>query len=108
MRFAFSSHNPGWFDGQRPGLGSLHTRQPWPLGDIQAWIVGRLTGDRAASAGALERLRLAAFADGMLPEARSAGDDDARIRHWFAWPGAALAALRLLDEAGRLEERLGS
>ena len=107
MRFAFSPRNPAWFDGPRPGLGSLHTRRPWPLGDIQAWIVGHLTGDPAASANALERLRLAAFADGMLPEARSTGDG-ARIRHWFAWPGAALAALRLLDEAGRLRERLSA
>lgn len=106
MDFAFSPRNPAWFDGPRPGLGSLHTRQPWPLGDVQAWIVGRLTGNQAASARALEELRIAAYADGMLPEARPTGEEDTRIRHWFAWPGAALAALRILDEAGRLEERL--
>jgi hypothetical protein len=33
----------------------------------------------------------------MLPEAYSATGPMERIRHWFAWPGAALAALRLLD-----------
>jgi len=26
--------------------------------------------------------------------------------HWFAWPGAALAALLVLDRAGQLESRL--
>jgi hypothetical protein len=53
----------------------------------------------------LSRLEEVAFVDGMLPEAYDA-DGDARIRHWFAWPGAALAALRLLDRAGRLEHAL--
>jgi hypothetical protein len=43
----------------------------------------------------------------MLPEAYSADPlDDRRIRHWFAWPGAALAALTLLDRDERLSERL--
>jgi hypothetical protein len=40
----------------------------------------------------------------MLPEVYAEGRE--RIRHWFAWPGAALAALRLLDATGTLDTRL--
>jgi meiotically up-regulated gene 157 (Mug157) protein len=105
MDFAFSPANPGWADGRRAGLGSAHTPGPWTLGDIQAWVRARVTGNAEAAADALSRLEEVAFVDGMLPEAYDA-DGDARIRHWFAWPGAALAALRLLDRAGRLEHAL--
>jgi hypothetical protein len=42
----------------------------------------------------------------MLPEAYSTTlDPDVRIRHWFAWPGAAFSALVLLDARGALEGR---
>lgn len=105
MAFAFSDDNPGWFAGARPGLGSAHTPGPWALGDIQAWIRARIDGDDAAAATALARLEEVSFTDGMLPEAYGAGDD-LRIRHWFGWPGATLAALRLLDRAGVLHGRL--
>jgi hypothetical protein len=39
----------------------------------------------------------------MLPEAYAAGeasDTIDRVRTWFAWPGAALAALLLFDRRG--------
>ena len=107
MIFAFSDANPGWFPGARSGLGSAHTPGAWTLGDVQAWAYARILGDRVASDAALTRLEEVAFADGMLPEAYGA-NDGARVRHWFAWPGAALAALRLLDTAGQLHERLGA
>ena len=101
--FAFSTANPGFIDGPDGGLGSLHTPGVWALGLIQAWLIGRLTGDEGAAGQALERLERAAFADAMLPEAfLLVGDEHVRIRHWFAWPGAALAALWLLDRGGRL------
>jgi hypothetical protein len=106
MRFAFSPSNPGFVDGDRPGLGSAHTPGPWTLGDVQAWIAARIIDDDAAAEAALARLHEVTFVDGMLPEAYAATGPVDRIRHWFAWPGAALAALRLLDRAGRLESRL--
>jgi hypothetical protein len=109
MAFAFGDRNPAWFSGTRPGLGSAHTPAPWALGDVQAWIRGRVMGDRRSMAESLERLHEVAFVDGMLPEAYSAdAADDLRIRHWFAWPGAAIAALLLLDRAGQLEQRLSA
>jgi meiotically up-regulated gene 157 (Mug157) protein len=98
MAFAFSVANPGFVDGLDGGLGSRHTGGAWPLGHIQAWLVGRATGDSEAAMAALDRLQRAAFADGMLPEARVIDDGETiAIRHWFAWPGAALGAFWLLD-----------
>jgi hypothetical protein len=106
MRFAFSTSNAAWADGRHPGLGSAHTQGPWTLGDLQAWIVGRATARTADTEAALRRLNEVAFGDGMLPEAYGA-NGEACVRHWFAWPGAALAALRLLDGEGRLEATVG-
>jgi hypothetical protein len=104
MSFAFSDANPAWVGGRRPGLGSAHTPGAWTLGDVQAWIRARIERDPTGTEAAMARLEEMAFADGMLPEAYAEGDP--RIRHWFAWPGAALAALRLLDAAGALDTRL--
>jgi hypothetical protein len=109
MRFAFGPGNPGWNPGLRSGLGSAHTPGPWTLGDIQAWIRARALADGQAMAMAVERLGAVAFFDSMLPEAYSADpNEDVRQRHWFAWPGATLAALRLLDQQGRLEVQLAA
>jgi len=104
MNWAFSTANPGYYTGERSGLGSVHTAGPWTLGDIQRWLVARAVGDGSAAGRALERLRAVAFDDGMLPEAYGAdGPDDFRVRHWFAWPGAAIAALLILDARGEIE-----
>ena len=107
MRFAFSAANTGWVDGARPGLGSAHTAGPWTLGDVQAWLWARAIGDGDAADASLRRLHDVAFFDGMLPEAYGA-DDSTRVRHWFAWPGAALAALRELDARDALRDRLSA
>ncbi|MCA1570321.1 MAG: glycoside hydrolase family 125 protein [Chloroflexi bacterium] len=105
MAFAFSGANPAWVTGPRSGLGSTHTPGTWTLGDVQAWAHARIVGDTVAADAAVARLEDVSFADGMLPEAYGA-TDDLPVRHWFAWPGAALATLRLLDAAGQLNDRL--
>jgi uncharacterized protein len=107
MDFAFSPANPAWVEGAKPGLGSAHTPGPWALGLIQAWIRAMTIGDDRAELAARQQLEEIAFVDGMLPEAYDP-DGDARVRHWFAWPGAGFAALRLLDRSGRLRERLAA
>lgn len=107
MAFAFGPANPGWVDGRRPGLGSAHTPGCWTLGDVQAWVRARTGGDMRAMRAAMARLEETAFTDGMLPEAYDP-NDGTPVRHWFAWPGAALAALRMLDRNGRLEDRLSA
>jgi uncharacterized protein len=108
MAFAFSPANPGYATGSLPGLGSAHTAGAWTLGDIQAWLHAVLIDEPAAAAAAISRLEQVAFEDGMLPEAylSANGDRVMRVRHWFAWPGAAFAALWTLAEGGQLMDRL--
>jgi hypothetical protein len=105
MAFAFSSANPAFIGGPDGGLGSRHTPGVWPLGLIQEWLVDRITGDELAAGAALDRLQAAAFSDGLLPESLVAdGNATIAVRHWFAWPGAALGALWLLDRRGELSK----
>lgn len=100
MRFAFDGENPGYVNGPNGGLGSRHTPGTWPLGDIMGWVGFGLMEDEAAADSALERVIGAAFSDGMLPEAYDPEGSGAVVRHWFAWPGAALGAI-VLDHAAR-------
>lgn len=87
--FAFSEGNVGGCYGGR--LGSVHTRSAWALGDVQDLILARLTNNAARAEKAWRYLRLAAQADGALPEAYDAVSGEVVSRHWFAWPSAALA-----------------
>ena len=101
MRFAFDPENPGFVEGPMGGLGSRHTPGTWSLGRHHG--LGRLRADGGGgrfSEAALERLVRSAFTDGMLPEAYDPEGSGSAVRHWFAWPGAALAAL-LLEHAAR-------
>ncbi|HEV8670672.1 MAG TPA: glycoside hydrolase family 125 protein [Candidatus Limnocylindria bacterium] len=94
--FAWSVANAGYFAGPLGGLGSLHTRHPWPLGDLQEIVVARVLGDAARERRASERLERVETWDGMLPEAYDETTGEVASRHHFAWP-AALRALLALD-----------
>lgn len=100
MRFAFDQENPGYVPGPMGGLGSRHTPGTWPLGDVMGWVGFGLMDDEARAEAALERLVASAFGDGMLPEAYDPEGSGSAVRHWFAWPGAVLAAI-LLEHAAR-------
>ena len=100
MRFAFDRENPGFVEGPMGGLGSRHTPGTWSLGDIMGWVAFGLMEEESLSEAALERLIRSAFSDGMLPEAYDPEGSGSAVRHWFAWPGSALAAL-LLEHAAR-------
>ncbi len=89
LEFAFSDANRGGY--YAPGLGSVHTHAPWPLGDVQEMIAARLKGNVERASDVLARLENAACWDGALPEAYYPESGDVVSRHWFAWPGAALA-----------------
>lgn len=89
--FAFSEANTGGCYAGR--LGSVHTPAPWPLGDIQAWLIARARHDPAGAQAAYHQLQQAAQWDGALSEAYDAGDFSVVSRHWFAWPGAMLYTL---------------
>jgi hypothetical protein len=92
--FAWSIANEGYFAGTLAGLGSAHTRHPWPLGDLQEIVLARLTHDAAQEQRAKERLAHVETWDGMLPEAYDETSGAVASRHWFAWP----TALRVLLE----------
>jgi len=100
LEWAFSPANPAYVDRIDGGLGSRHTPGVWPLGHVQAWLGATIVEHRARAEMALARLADTAFPDGLLPEAVGR-DESGRsvVRHWFAWPGAALAAFWQLDGA---------
>jgi hypothetical protein len=93
IEFAWSTANEGYFAGALGGLGSVHTRHPWPLGDLQEIVVARVTGDPARERRARERLERIETWDGMLPEAYDETSGAVASRHWFAWPAALRALL---------------
>ena len=74
MDFGLSSSNKeGFFpDGEFGGLGSVHTRGPWPLGYAQEFIYANLRGDTVA-----KRMRGGGF------KARCSGMDSF-LRLWIA------------------------
>jgi hypothetical protein len=96
IEFAWSRANEGYFAGRLGGLGSLHTRHPWPLGDLQEVVVARVLADAERERRALGRLETVETWDGLLPEAYDETTGAVASRHWFAWP-AALRALLALD-----------
>jgi hypothetical protein len=99
IAFAWSTDNPAFVDGAFGGLGSVHTPHPWPLGDLQEIVVGRVLHDRARIARARARLRAVSTWDGMLPEAYDRTTGGVASRHWFAWP---IALWALLEREPRL------
>lgn len=93
VAFAYGDENVGGAYGGR--LGSVHTRAPWPLGDVQAIMIARAQNDPIAEARAWANLRRSAQWDGALPEAADAQTGAVISRHWFAWPNAMLAWINL-------------
>jgi len=91
--FAWSIANEGYFAGTLAGLGSVHTPHPWPLGDLQEIVLGRVTKDAALEQRARARLTQVQTWDGMLPEAYDETSGAVASRHWFAWPAALRALL---------------
>jgi hypothetical protein len=91
--FAWSIANEGYFAGTLAGLGSVHTRHPWPLGDLQEIVLARVMKDPAREQRARERLAEVETWDGMLPEAYDETSGAVASRHWFAWPAALRALL---------------
>ncbi|MGH3112250.1 MAG: hypothetical protein ACRDOP_02145, partial [Gaiellaceae bacterium] len=70
----------------------LHTPAPWPLGHVQALLIGRATGDSRLVAASEQALVREMLWDAALPEASDPRSGLPVSRPWFAWPGAATAA----------------
>jgi len=97
VQFAWSSCNAGFFPGPKGGLGSVHAPGPWTLGDLQRFVVGCEFKEAVRVRAAWRRLREVAADDELLPESYDPDTGAPRTRMWFAWPGAAAAALLLGD-----------
>lgn len=94
MEFGLSPSNTDGFFPQGPygGLGSVHTRGPWPLGFAQEFIFASLLGDRAAIEDAWRRIQGSMFMDGLFSEAVNAETGECTSKAWFSWPGCVISS----------------
>jgi hypothetical protein len=93
MDAAFDPSGPYVVAGRLGGLGSQHTGGVWALGLVQELIYARATGDDEREQNILGVLEELASEDGMLPETADPASGQWLSRHWFGWPGAALACV---------------
>jgi hypothetical protein len=93
MEAAFDSDGPHALAGRFGGLGSVHTAGVWALGLIQELIYARVIGDEERATRVLGVLEELVSEDGMLPETADPESGEWLSRHWFGWPGAALACV---------------
>jgi uncharacterized protein len=107
MNFGLSSLNKDGFypDGEFGGLGSVHTRGPWPLGYAQEFIYANIKDDTVAQEDAWRRIQGSMFWDGLFPEAVDCHTGDCVSKAWFSWPGCMISSALLrfsLKPAGNL------
>ncbi|KAH8815979.1 Six-hairpin glycosidase-like protein [Xylogone sp. PMI_703] len=97
MMFGLSPVNEGGFypDGKFGGLGSIHTRGPWPLGYAQEFIYGNLSGNVKLRDDAWRKIQGSMFWDGLFPEAVDCDTGDCVSKAWFSWPGSMIASALL-------------
>ena len=93
MEAAFDSKGPYALAGRFGGLGSVHTAGVWALGLVQELVFARAIGDEERATRVLGVLEELVSDDGMLPEAADPESGEWLSRHWFGWPGAALACV---------------
>lgn len=97
MDFGLSSLNDGGYypDGEFGGLGSVHTKGPWPLGYAQEFVFAHLTENEAGKADAWRRIKGSMFWDGLFPEAVDCHTGDCVSKAWFSWPGSMIGSALL-------------
>jgi meiotically up-regulated gene 157 (Mug157) protein len=97
MDFGLSPANSGGFypDGPFGGLGSVHTRGPWPLGFAQEYIYSCIRNDAKGRDDALRRIKGSMFWDGLFSEAVDAQTGCCVSKAWFSWPGAMIGSALL-------------
>jgi uncharacterized protein len=94
MEFGLSPSNTDGFFSQGPygGLGSVHTRAPWPLGFAQEFIYANMTQNRVAAEDAWRRIQGSMFMDGLFSEAVDAETGECTSKAWFSWPGSVIGS----------------
>lgn len=90
--FGLSSENQeGYYPGRYGGLGSVHTRNAWPLGDSQQLIFAILTNNEELKKHTVERLLETVQWDGLYAEAVDQDSGKVTSKHWFSWPGSMIS-----------------
>lgn len=107
MDFGLSPANEGGFYPAGPfgGLGSVHTRGPWPLGYAQEFVYANLKGNELAKEDAWRRIQGSMFWDGLFAEAVDPQTGDCISKAWFSWPGSMIGSALLrfsLAEGGAM------
>jgi len=103
MDYGSSPENEGFFPkGRFQGLGSVHTRAPWPLGYAQELIYAELTRNGNARESAWTRIKGAMFWDGMFAEAVDGETGRCVSKAWFSWPGSVIGSALLKRGQGEL------
>jgi meiotically up-regulated gene 157 (Mug157) protein len=97
MEFGLSASNSEGFFPQGPygGLGSVHTRGPWPLGFAQEFIHASLVGNVDGAKDAWRRIQGSMFMDGLFSEAVNAETGECISKAWFSWPGSIIGSALL-------------
>ena len=97
LDFALSPLNTGGYypEGKFGGLGSKHTKGPWPLGYAQEFIYAHLTGNESAKNDSWRRIQRSMFWDGLFPEAVDCYTGDCVSKAWFSWPGSMIGSALL-------------
>jgi uncharacterized protein len=104
VEWAFSSKNRGYYDGNFGGLGSDHAKGHWPLGDSQLQAIALSMIKNEQSKGkilwknTLDMLESTVQKDGLFSESVYPDSGEVYTRYWFAWPGAAISWLYLLND----------
>jgi uncharacterized protein len=100
MDFALSPSNEGGYYGVGAfgGLGSVHTRGPWPLGYFQEFVYARMTGNLSAENDAWRRICALKMWDGLFSEAVDSSTAECTSKAWFSWPGAMIGSALLRSE----------
>lgn len=94
MDFAFSAENEGGYygEGMFGGLGSVHTRGPWPLGYFQGWRYAQMTGDTSRESDDWRKICGAMLWDGTFSEAVDSHTGECTSKAWFSWPGSMIGS----------------
>lgn len=94
MEFAVSEDNKLGYSTGGPftGLGSVHSKGPWPLGYFQEMLYAHKSNDSAAFKDAARRIIGSMQWDGTFGEAVDAKIGATTSKAWFSWPGSMISA----------------
>lgn len=99
MKFAVSAKNELGYSigGPFSGLGSVHSKGPWPLGYFQELLFAHKSGDDEARKDAAKRIVGAMQWDGTFGEAVDAQTGATTSKAWFSWPGSMIGTSLIED-----------